>query len=157
VDGYARPYTVDDLNALLIRKWFPERTPRESTIIRDFLVAHGHEFDKFYFSVRVGQGLSPDPAHEPGVQWNTTYSTRKRVDLLLFQGTRATIGEVKERISPAVLGQLRTYRQLYLEDHPGAEEPRLIAVGRVSDDDTLRVLAAEGIDVYLYASADSGG
>ncbi len=157
VDGVARPYTTDDLNALLIRKWFPERTPQESTIIRDFLLAHGHEYDKFYFSVRVGQGLSPDPTHDPAVQWNTTYSTRKRIDLLLFSGGKPTIGEVKQRIGPGVLGQLRTYRQLYLEDHPESDPPTLIAIGRMSDDDTLRVLQGEGVSVYLYAEAEPGG
>jgi hypothetical protein len=58
--------------------------------------------------------------------------------------------EAKTRVTHAVLGQLLTDRQLWLEDHPDAKDPRLVAIGRTSDPDTLRVLSAHGIDVYLY-------
>jgi hypothetical protein len=147
---YDYAFGHDDLALLLLRRFYPERTDRESTIIRDYLLAHGAEFDKFAFSVRVGVGLTPDPTHLEGVQANTVFSTKKRIDMIAWVGNQAHIHEFKERVSPAVLGQLQTYRHLWLEENPDALDPRLVAIGRTSDEDTLRVLQANAIDVYIY-------
>jgi hypothetical protein len=152
--GTGYEFEATDLSVLILRRFYPERTDRESTVIRDFLLAHGHEYDRYEFSVRVGQGQTPDPTHLPGVQANTVRSTKKRIDLLFWRGEQPFIIEVKERVSPAVLGQLRTYRQLLLEDRPEIRIPMLKAIGRYSDDDTLRVLSAEGIEVLLYDAAE---
>ncbi len=149
----AYDFTGDDLATLILRRFYPERTDRESTVIRDFLLAHGQEFDRFSFSVRVGEGQAPNPEHLEGVQRNTVFSTRKRIDLLAWRATQPVLVEVKERITPASLGQIQTYRHLWLEEHPDAPDPELVVIGRTSDEDTLRVLAAHGITVYLYAAA----
>lgn len=143
-------FTSADLTTLLLRRFYPERTDRESTIIRDWLLAHGPEYDRLSFSVRVGEGQTPNPDDLPGVQRSVAFSSRKRIDVLAWQGDQPTIVEVKERVNPAVLGQLLTYRQLFLEDNPDAAEPILVAIGRYSDPDTLRSLQAQGITVYLY-------
>jgi hypothetical protein len=154
-DGYL--FTRDDFVQMLARKWFPERTDRESGVIRDYLAAHHHEFDRFTFSKRVGQGVAPDPAHLEGVQRNTVFSSRKRIDILAGSGSHPTLIEVKERVTPASLGQILTYRSLFLEEHPDADEPSLVVIGRESDPDTLAVLQAHGVTVYLYAAADAAG
>lgn len=147
---YDYKFASDQLALLLLKRFYPERTDRESTIIRDYLLAHGAEFDSFAFSVRVGQGQVPDPTHLEGVQANTVFSTKKRIDMIAWTGSQAHIHEFKERVSPAVLGQLQTYRHLWLEENPDALDPRLVAIGRSSDEDTLRVLQANAIDVYIY-------
>jgi hypothetical protein len=58
--------------------------------------------------------------------------------------------EVKERIVADALGQLLMYRQLLLQEAPNADDPRLVAIGRYSDPDTLSALAAQGVDVFIY-------
>lgn len=152
------PYVVErrDFGELLLRKFYPERTDKESGVIREFLTAHHEEYDRFQFSVRVGQGVLPNPEHLAGVQRSTAWSSRKRIDVLAWRGDQPTIIEVKERVQPAVLGQLQAYQHLFVEDHPESEVPKLIAIGRYSDDDTLRVLAANGIDVFLYDPGENG-
>jgi hypothetical protein len=147
-NGYA--YGSEDLATLLIRRAYPERTDLESAVVRDFLEARGRDYDRYEFSVRVGQGLTPDPTHLPGVQRNTVRNSQKRIDLIVWQGPQATIVEVKARITPAVLGQLLTYQHLLLEDRPDILTPHLATIGRYCDDDTLRVLIAQGVDVYVY-------
>lgn len=154
-EGY--PFGNQDLALLLIRRAYPERTDDESAIIRDFLLARGAQYERFQFSVRVGEGTPPDPAHLPAIQLATVWNSKKRIDMVVWQGPRATIVEVKKRIGPGVLGQLRTYRLLWLLERPDALEPRLVAIGRTSDPDTLRVLRAEGVDVYLYEAAGGDG
>jgi hypothetical protein len=150
-NGY--DFSKDDLATLLLRRFYPERTDRESTVIRDFLFAHGAEFDRFSFSVRVGQGTTPDPATLPAVQKNTLFSTRKRIDMLAWRGTQPVIIEVKDNITPASLGQILTYRHLWLEENPGAPEPELVVIGRTTDNDTVRALNAAGVTVYVYQAA----
>jgi len=148
-------YDASDFATLLLRKFYPERTDRESGVIRDYLQAHLHDFDRVSFSVRIGTGQQPDPTHLEGVQQNTAYSSKKRIDILGYFGKQPTIVEVKERITPAALGQILAYRHLFLEEFPDAPEPLLVIVGRYSDDDTIRVLQAHGITVYTYTPIDS--
>lgn len=154
-EGY--DFSRDDLTTLLLRRFYPERTDRESRIIRDWLQSRGAMFDRFSFSVRVGVGASADPTHLPGVQRNTIFSSRKRIDVLAWQGNQPYIIECKERIGPGTLGQLQTYAHLWMEENPDAKPPRLQAIGRSSDDDTLRVLAANGVDVFLYDAPPGDG
>lgn len=154
-NGY--DYTRATLLELFLRLQFPERTDWESAILRDFLSAHIVEYDNYSFSVRVGNGLPPDPAHMPGVQRNTTFSTRKKIDMLAWQGSQAFIFEVKRRVNPGALGQLQTYSHLWMEENPDALPPRLAAIGRSSDPDTERVFAAAGVPIYLYEEEPGDG
>lgn len=150
-------FEAADFSLLLIRKAFPERTDGESAVIREYLLAHLRDFDRIVFGKRVGRGEPPDPAHLPAIQRQTTLNTQKRIDILAFKGAQPVIIEVKQRVTPAALGQILTYRHHFLEETPDAPEPELVVVGRESDADTLAALAAHGITVYLYASAAAGG
>lgn len=150
-------FTSDDLTTLLLRRFYPERTDRESTIIRDWLRARGSQYDRFSFSVRVGTAIAPDPSHLPGVQENTVRSSRKRIDILAWQGDQPSIIEVKERITHYALGQVQTYRTLWMEEHPDAREPILVVIGRYPDEDAVRVLQAHGVTVLVYLPDDADG
>ena len=149
MNGY--DFVTNDFPTLLLRKFYPERTDRESGLIRDFLLAHLAEYDRVSFSVRVGEGIAPNPAHLPAVQRGGVWSSRRRIDVVCYRGGAVTLVEAKETLRHDVLGQLLSDRQLWLEDHADAEEPALVAIGRFADDDTIRVLRAHGIDVLLYA------
>ena len=143
-------FAKDDLTTLLLKRFYPERTDRSSTVIRDWLQAHGAEYDRFSFSVHIGQPVAPDPNHPPGVQKSTVYSSQKRIDVLAWQGAQPTIIEVKEYVTAAALGQVELYRDLFRHENPDTPEPLLVVIGRWSDDDTIRALNARGIRVLLY-------
>jgi hypothetical protein len=150
-------YDRGTLLELFLKIQFPERNFRESAIIRDFLAAHINEYQRFSFSVRVGQGTTPDGTHLPGIQKATIFSTQKRIDMMAWQGAQPFIFEVKERLNVYVLGQLRTYTHLWMEENPDALEPRLAAIVRYGDPDIERVLEANGVDVYIYTPGDDSG
>lgn len=153
IDGYH--FGRDAFALLLLRKFYPERTDSESAIIRDFLQQHIEEFDAIDFSVRVGQGLTPDSSLLPQVAANAVRSSKKRIDMVAWQGNVAVLIEAKTRVSHEVLGQLLTDKHLWIEENPDGPEPRLVAIGRRSDDDSLRAIAAHGIDVYIYEAVDA--
>jgi hypothetical protein len=155
-DGY--DFDRATLLELFLKIQFPERNLRESSIIRDFLVAHIHEYDRYSFSVRVGAGLAPDPTHLPGTQRNTVFSTQMRIDMMAWQGAQPWIFEVKERLNPGTVGQLATYSHHWQLENPNAPEPRLGVIARYGHPDTEVVLQAAGIVAYFYepAAGDRG-
>jgi hypothetical protein len=150
-------YAPTDFDLLLIRSHFPERTDGESLVIRAYLLEHIREFDHLTFGKRVGQGEPPDPTHLPAIQRQTTLNTQKRIDIFARRGTQPVIIEVKQRVTPAALGQILTYRHHFLEEEPNAPEPELVVVGRESDADTIAALNAHNVTVYLYPDAIAGG
>jgi len=146
-------YSGDAVAQLLIQKHFPERTDGESAVILAYLKEHAGEIDRITFGKRVGRGAPIDPSTIPSVQRAFTFSTRKRIDILVWRATQPVIVEVKQRITPAALGQILTYRHHFLEEHPDAPEPELVVVGRESDQDTIDALTAHGVTVHLYPEA----
>jgi hypothetical protein len=145
------------LQEQLIKMQFPERTPKEASIIRDWLLRHVDEYDRFSLSVRVGKGIVPDPTHDAGVQSSTAFSSKKRIDILAWQGSQPFLFEVKERLIPGALGQLLIYRDLWLEENPDAKDPILGAIARTSDDDTNRIMQNYGVTIYLIPASTAGG
>jgi hypothetical protein len=146
-------YTPEQLPMLLTLGVLPEQPRPESGVLIDYLRAHGGEFDRFSFSVRVGQGQTADPSFEPGVQRSQEFSSKKRMDLLAWSGVQPTIVEAKIRISPDLLGKLMMYRQLLLEELPQSPEPTLVGIGRFVDPDVARVLTTHGVTLYVYEAA----
>lgn len=149
-------FTAADLPKLQVAKYYPERTSKESDVIRDYLNAHGADFEQIGFSVRCGQALKPDPTHLIGVQKSTIYSSRKRIDVVGVFGGQVTLVEAKARIEPSALGQILTYRKLWMQDNPGVGEPRLVLIGRYSDTDTVDACTAHGVNVFIYEAAAIG-
>jgi hypothetical protein len=136
---------------------FPERSAVESAIIADFLAAHLLEYDRYSITVRVGQGVTPNPDHLPGVQRQTRSNSQMRIDLMAWQGEQPFIFEVKLRANHHAIGQLVTYRQLWMEDNPDAPAPQLAVLARTIDPDMPAIFAANGITVYLYDAPTGDG
>lgn len=155
IDGYV--YTRETLLRMFVGMQFPERTPRESSLIIDFLNAHIHEYDWYAFSVRVGQGTPPNPAHLPGVQQQTVRNSKLRIDMLAKVASQPFIFEVKERAIHHAIGQCITYAQLYREEHPDEPSPILGVIARTIEPDMERVFQSNGITVYLYPPAAGDG
>jgi hypothetical protein len=155
-------YDRENFGLLLLQKQYNERTAGESEVIRAFLLEHHDEYDRFTFNKRVGRGIAPDPSHLPAVQQNTSFSTKLRIDILAWRGAQPVIVEVKQRVTPAALGQILTYKHHVLEEFPGAPDPELVVVGREGNEDAIVALQAHGVTVYLYPNAiargnDAGG
>jgi hypothetical protein len=143
----------DELERLLIATHYPERTDRESHVIRAFLLAHGREFTTIVFGKRLGPGVLPDPAHIPAIQRQTVLNTKRRLDLLCWSRFEPWLVEVKFRITPASLGQMLTYAHFFAEEFPDAPDPKMVVVGQEADEDAVTVLNAHGIDVLVYPDA----
>jgi hypothetical protein len=146
--GYV--FTREQYRDLLSRRYFPERTGRETVLMREWIKAHADEYDYLQFSVRLGSPFPVQPEHLQGIQISAWHSYAKRIDLLAWRGEQPWLYEVKERVTHYALGQLETYRYLFLKERPGVPDPFLGVIGRTSDPDTIEALQAAGVTVYLY-------
>ena len=146
-------YDRNDFGQLLIRRSYNERNEGESFVIRAYLMGHIREYDRLVFGKRVGTGVEPDPTHLARVQANTVFSTKLRIDILGWRGNQPVIIEVKQRITPACLGQILTYKHHFVEENPDVPEPELIVVGREAVDDAVVALQANSVTVYVYPDA----
>lgn len=139
-----------DLDVLLARRRFPGQAPTENGIIHDWLAARGVEFSRIDFNVRVGEGITGGGVLDVATLASQKASTQKRIDVVAFRGSEVTLVEVSERVTPGKLGQLATYRHLYLTANPEVPDVDLLALGRRTDPDTLSAFLAAGVDVFLY-------
>lgn len=155
INGY--DFGPADFATLLLRKFYPERTDRESGVIRDYLVEHLSEFDRVSFTVRVGEGHTPDPSLPERIRKQQRFVTQRRIDLLAWRGSQPVIVEAKYLVTPSALGQILGYRQLLLEEMPDAPEPDLVVVGRASDPETIRILQSHNVTVIIYPETQPAG
>lgn len=154
MDAAGTTFTPPDFSLLILRKQYPERTDGESHVIRAFLLEHLRDYDSITFGKRVGKGLDPDPTHLEAVQQNTRFSSQLRIDILAWRGPQPVIIEVKQRVTPASLGQILTYQHHFVEENPDAKTPDLVVVGREAIDDAVVALQAHGVTVILYPDAN---
>lgn len=149
IEGY--DFGAERFEELLLRRFYPEKTDHESRLLLEYLHEHLRDFDRVSFSVRIGDGVTPDPSLLPGVQRQAVRNSKRRIDFVGWSGPRATLVEMKTRLGHEVLGQLVTDRMLWMNEYPDHEPPRLVAVGRTGSAEEIALLNAAGIDAYLYA------
>lgn len=120
---------------------FPGMLPREVLIFRNWLGSHESEYDSFDYNSRIGSGFDPGPSWEQSMRAMAIANSQKRLDVVAWRGTQATLIECKDRAGASALGQLLTYMPLWSQAHqdiPGAK--MLLVTNRLQPD--IGVVAA---------------
>ena len=128
----------------------PALTPIESAISKAWLDQHWREYDTVNFNVRLGQGVILPAGSPDYLKKFVRASHAKRADMILTQGVESTIVECKVRIGASALGQLLTYRQLYLTENPDLAVVHLLAIGQTIEPDVQAILASHDIAVEVF-------
>ncbi len=131
---------------------FPGMLPREIVVWRAWLRIFEREYDGFDYNVRLGRGDDPGPSFDDSIRQMAIENSKKRVDAVLFQGSRPTIVEVKDRAQASAVGQLLTYESLWLERFPTGPRPRLLLVTNRIAPDILPVLRKSGIELSIVVA-----
>lgn len=139
-----------------LRLRMPGMVPREIAIYVAWFVQHGSEFTAADYNVRVGTGFDPGPEHPQYARDSAIANTQKRVDAVLFKGDLPFIVEVKERATPYVIGQVMSYKILWMRDNPSQREPMMLVVCSAIDDDTIYCLSKMNIE-YQLVDVDLSG
>lgn len=139
-----------DRNLLLVQIQYPGLTWVESRVMAAWIDAHSSEWDQIEFNVRLGSGVGAQPDLLPEFQRMAHLLSQKRADAIVARQDQVRILEIKNRITPIVVGELMVYRDLYVREFPGDRPVTLGAVGRAIVPDIQETLAAVGITVELY-------
>lgn len=125
----------------------------ETAVAQQYLIAHANDYDRVELNVGLGPGLDLGPGFEPWVQKAATASTKPRADMILYSGNTPTIVEVKDRISPSVMGQLLTYWHILREDNPSLLNVYKVVAGRTIIQGLPAIFQRYGITYELYPNA----
>jgi hypothetical protein len=107
---------------------FPGMLPREVLIWKCWLRKHEAEYDSFSYNERIGPGYDPGPAWDQNMRTMAIANSQKRLDAVAWQGTLATLIEVKDRAGASALGQLLTYYPLWSAQHTDLPRAKMLLV-----------------------------
>ena len=114
-----------------------------------FLDRYGHEYSGFRYDVHVGGEIEKESHWTGKVVSMASWLASKRIDAVGFKPGETVIFEVKPEAGVTAVGQLITYRMLYLEKYPpiGVVSCALVCENILPDE--RRVLEAQGFMVYV--------
>jgi hypothetical protein len=114
-----------------------------------FLEKYGHLFEKLYYDCLLG-GPTLSPEQEKDPFWKMHRMTlSKRADAIAELKDRVWIIEVTAVPGLRAIGQLMTYRALWIEDTAIAKPEDLVLVAEASDQDMLSAATLYGIQIYI--------
>lgn len=142
------PYPPTPAQTLQVdRLRYPGMLPREVLIWKAWLGLHASEFDRFVYNERVGSGFDPGAGYEQSMRAMAIANSQKRLDVVAWKDSQATIIECKDRAGAAAVGQLLTYAPLWAMAHPDVPRPMLRLVSNRLQPDIGLVAAYYGIAV----------
>jgi hypothetical protein len=123
--------------------------PPEAALAKAWLEANIHQYDDLDWQKHVGPGVELGSEHHPNMQKMAYHSSRKRADLVAYQGQSATIVEFKDHVDLAAVRQALGYADLWR--HSPADPPvgAVVVVGRSGDAGIIDTAAALGVTVEL--------
>ena len=130
--------------------YYPHMSADESIIWGRFLASKGQQYVRFDYDLRVGTGI--EPVHDIPDKFKNDYIdlTRKRIDAVGYNGSVATIFEVKNRATFNVFGQIIGYRSLFLKSFPQYSIKELVVVCASIPLEDLEIVSSQGIVVLQY-------
>lgn len=142
-----------NLDQLLELSRYPGRFEPEHAVVADWLQARGSFYDRIEFNVHLGSGIVP-PATlvEPWLS-NAIRSTQKRADVIAWLPEGVVIIEAKGRATSDALGQLMTYKALWLDGHPTTPVIGLEVICRRINADDQAAFTANGVTIRVYEPA----
>ena len=92
---------------------YPHMRPADVLIWERFLEAHRGEFDSFAYDVAVGSPYTPPEDWSNSQKIAAIWLSKKKIDVVGFQGKKRFIIEVKPSAMSSAIGQALCYLELY--------------------------------------------
>lgn len=133
----------------MVRPLFKHMLPAEVQLWERFLRLHGGKWTRYEYDLHVGEGIPLKPEWPGNIKAMAYEVTAKRIDAVGFMPGEITIFEVKPDAGLAAIGQLVSYRELYLRQFTPPERIRLAVVTDNILPDEVYVYEKQGIEIYL--------
>lgn len=128
---------------------YPRMSPKDVDIWKRFLMLHQSMFNSFDYDLPVGNGEDPGPEFEPNLRKDFIDLTKKRIDVVGYKDGTPTIIEVKPRASSTALGQLLTYKTLFIQSHPSFQTVPLMVVTEFINTEEQEIFNSHNIKVFV--------
>lgn len=128
---------------------YPRMSSEDTEIWKRFLLAYAKQYQSFDYDLKVGDGVLPDLPLEPIYLKDFQELTKKRIDAVGYSPDGVTIFEVKPRAGTSALGQLLTYKQLFVKTYPGVQIKDLCLVCALATDEEIQLYKQYGISVVI--------
>ena len=128
---------------------YPRMSPKDVDIWKRFLMQHPTMFNSFDYDFPVGNGEDPGDQFEPNLRKDFIDLTKKRIDVVGYKDGTPSIIEVKPRANPAALGQLLTYKTLFIQSHPSFPNITLIIVTEFINTEEQQIFNSNNIKVFV--------
>lgn len=139
-----------DIDVWLVQMRLPGLNEAENEVAKRWLRAKGRLYDSIEMNVPLGPApdFGPDLTEAQRQQMTVLWQTK--ADIVAKLDGRATIIEVKKRLTKSAMGQLAHYAYWYAQAHPQEPPPIVRAIAEWSDPGIAESTLANGIDIELY-------
>ena len=128
---------------------YPHMKPADVRIWERFLRDHHDFFERVDYDVHVGKGaefLSSDESTPDGRE-NRLY--QKKIDVVGYRNDSTTLIEVKPIADVKALGQILTYKELYMGTRRGEPNPHMLVLCEKIMAEMKQVYRGKGISVIV--------
>lgn len=123
--------------------------PRDVAVWDRWLDKHGYEYNGFRYDVHVGGEIEVAPGWSEKTKHMASWLAAKRIDAVGYKPGEVWILEVKPEAGVTAIGQLLTYKMLFIEKYRpiGRLECALVCGNATIDE--RRVLEAHGFKIFV--------
>jgi hypothetical protein len=119
--------------------------PPDARIWDAFVYLHANVFDNVQYDYHVGEGVARQPGWDDSLYKMAKIITQRRIDVIGWKNQQPWLIEVKQSPGVSAVGQLISYKELYLRDNPAHINVQLYLVCDRLDQDIAYVLNQRNI------------
>lgn len=122
------------------RSAYPHMIGEDKKVWERFIVKFPERFESVDYDWRVGVGMEIKPWWTENIKRMAVMLSQKRIDVLAWKADTPTIIEVKRRVTIGTIGQILSYRVLFMSDLPLMNKPELLVITEMIGGDDMLVL-----------------
>lgn len=120
-------------------------SPADHVIWNRYINTFPTAFDKASYDVRVGKGQDPGPSYPPNIRQMAIKLTQLRIDVLAQKDLNYSLIEIKFDPGTSAIGQLISYNDHLLVDHPEIQPVTLHLICNRLTEDLIYILQQHNI------------
>ncbi|MBZ5569466.1 MAG: hypothetical protein LAN64_16660 [Acidobacteriia bacterium] len=110
-------------------------------------------YDQFEYNVRIGPSRDLGPGYPDYVRKTAMMSSQLRLDAIAWNGTQATLVELKQKAWALGVQQLALYGAVWAAENPQLPKPKLLLVCARTEVGVMETAAAAGVTVHVVTGA----
>jgi len=132
-----------------INNLYPHLLPPDIPVWLGFLKEYGHQFHRFEYDVRVGQGRPAPLTYPENIRQMALDLSMRRIDAVGFTAAGIIVIEITRLAGLRAVGQLVTYPILYRQTFDPKQTVNPLLVCQEIDSDIKPILIEKNIDYVI--------